>query len=255
MAYDDAMTVRLLQLSDCHLLANAADCYRGINPEQHLQKMLSAALNWQPDLLVLSGDLVECAQPQVYQRLNRFIDALSVRTMAFPGNHDDGEMLRRHLDAAVFDHDNPLRCGAWQLVWIDSNVAGQPHGELSADKLAVLNHIDPQAPTLLFMHHQPDLVGTPWIDRYTCRNPELLWHWLQQHEHTVRAICFGHIHHAWRGERTINQRSIALLGAPSSSACVVPGSSEFVLDVRGPRGRWLQLADAGTVHTGLLSSA
>jgi hypothetical protein len=171
LAYDDAMTVRLLQLSDCHLLANAADCYRGINPEQH---------------------------------------ALSVRTMAFPGNHDDGEMLRRHLDAAVFDHDNPQRCGAWQLVWIDSNVAGQPHGELSADKLAVLNHIDPQAPTLLFMHHQPDLVGTPWIDRFACRNPELLWHWLQQHEHTVRAICFGHIHHAWRGERTINQRNIKL---------------------------------------------
>jgi Icc protein len=249
------MTLRLLQLSDCHLQPDPAEPYRGINPELHLQRMLAVARDWQPDLLVLSGDLVERAQAKVYQRLNDMMQETGIPTLAFPGNHDDPKLLREHLQASVFDHGNPQQHDGWQLLWLDSNVPGQPHGILDAERLGQLSQLDPDLPTLLFMHHQPMPVGTPWIDRFDCRDSDVLWQWLNQHPHNVRAICFGHIHHGWQGEKRIGGRRIALLGAPSTSACVIPGSTSFALDVRGPRMRWLQLAADGGVRTGLLSSA
>lgn len=249
------MTLRLLQLSDCHLQPDPEQSYRGIMPEQNLQRMLALVRQWQPDRLVLSGDLVERAQAQVYQRLNDLLQETGIPVLAFPGNHDDADMLRAQLNAPVFDHTNPQQHGDWQLVWLDSNVAGQPHGTLDANRLEVLSKLDPQVPTLLFMHHQPVLVGTPWIDRFACRDSELLWQWLQQHPHNVRAICFGHIHHGWQGEQLIGERRIPLLGAPSTAACVMPGSDSFVLDVRGPRLRWLQLGPGDRLRTGLLSSS
>jgi len=252
--YHHRMSLRLLQLSDCHLQPDPADSYRSINPQQNLHRMLALADDWQPDRLVLSGDLVERAQSSVYQRLNDMLQQTGLPVLAFPGNHDDPDLLREHLQAPVFEHNNPQVHGGWQLVWIDSNVPQQPHGELDNDRLAVLSDLDPALPTLLFMHHQPVAVGTPWIDRFACHDSEVLWQWLQQHEHNVRAICFGHIHHGWQGEQQIGERRIPLYGAPSTSACVIPGSEKFTLDVRGPRVRWLQLADDGRLRTGLLSS-
>ena len=248
------MSLRLLQLSDCHLQPDPEQAYRGIYPEQNLQRMLAVAQQWQPDRLVLSGDLVEHATPQVYQRMNDLLQQTNIPVLAFPGNHDDTAMLRAQLNACVFDHDNPQQHGGWQLVWLDSNVPGQPHGVLDPQRLAVLSELDPELPTLLFMHHQPVLVGTPWIDRFACRNSDVLWQWLDQHVHKVRAICFGHIHHGWQGEKLIGERRIALYAAPSSAACVIPGSEHFTLDVRGPRLRWLLLEDDGRLRTGLLSS-
>jgi len=248
------MTVRLLQLSDCHLQPDTSETYRGINPHQHLQRLLSVARDWQPDLLVLSGDLVERAQAQVYQRLNDLLQQTGIPVLAFPGNHDDPDMLRAQLQAPVLDHSNPQQHGDWQLAWLDSNVPGQPHGMLDAQRLGVLSALDPELPTLLFMHHQPVPVGTPWIDRFACRNSEVLWQWLQHQPHNVHAICFGHIHHGWQGVQQIGEHSIGLYGAPSTSACVIPGSEHFTLDVRGPRMRWLQLGPGECLRTGLLSS-
>ncbi len=249
------MSLRLLQLSDCHLQPHPRLSYRGIDPDLNLQRMLHTACAWQPDRLVFSGDLAEQAVPEVYQRLDDLLQPLDIPVLAFPGNHDDPELLHRHLRASVFDHRNPQRHGGWQLLWLDSNVAGQPHGMLDTTRLEVLSKLDPQPPTLLFMHHQPVLVGTPWIDRFSCQDTDVLWQWLEQHPHNIRAICFGHIHHGWQGEKRIGDRRIVLLGAPSTAACVIPGSSRFVLDTRGPRLRWLILHANGQLRTGLLSCA
>lgn len=249
------MSLRLLQLSDCHLQSNPADSYRGIDPELNLQRILHSALEWQPDAMVLSGDLADHATTGTYQRLNDYIAELKVPVMAFPGNHDDFALMQTALTDSVFTWHNPWVVGGWQLVWLDSNLAEKPEGELDAKKLAVLDDIDPELPTLLFLHHQPIEVGTPWIDRFKLKNPELLWQWLSTHTHNIQAIGWGHIHHGWINDKMINDRLIQLLGAPSTSACAMPGCTEFELDLRGPRMRWFNLLDSGQLQTGLLSVA
>ncbi len=250
--YDAPMSLRLLQLSDCHLKIDPADNYRGINPEFNLGRVLKATADWQPDALILSGDLAEHATEEVYQRLNGWIAPLQIPAMAFPGNHDDFAMMQKTLTDQVFVWHNPWIINGWQLVWLDSNLPQQPAGDLDQKKLSVLDTIDPKLPTILSLHHQPVAVGTPWIDRFKLQNPELLWHWLESHPHSIKAIAWGHIHHGWHGEKLIGNHRIQLLGAPSASACAVPGCEEFKLDTRGPRARWFNLSDDGVVNTGLL---
>ncbi len=247
------MSLRLLQLSDCHLQSDPTDGYRGIDPELNLQRILRTAREWQPEALVLSGDLADHATTNTYQRLNDYIAELKLPVMAFPGNHDDFSLMQTALTDSAFTWLNPWVIDGWQLVWLDSNLAERPEGELDASKLAVLDNIDPELPTLLFLHHQPVEVGTPWIDRFKLTNPQLLWQWLSTHTHQIQAIAWGHIHHGWVGEKMINDRPIQLLGAPSTSACAMPGCIEFELDLRGPRMRWFNLLDSGQIQTGLLS--
>jgi len=248
------MSLRLLQLSDCHLQHDVNDPYRGINPEKHLHSTLRSVAEWAPDILVLSGDLADLASPAAYQRLNDHIGKLQRPAWAFPGNHDCLDLMRSSLIDKHFVWSNPWVVNGWQLVWLNSNIPGKPEGELNQEKLEVLEHIDNQLPTLLFLHHQPVVVGTPWIDRFRLKNPDCLWQWLATHRHNVQAIACGHIHHGWTGQRSINQQNISLFGAPSTSACVVPGSEEFVLDPRGPRTRWFNLLPSGQIQTGLLST-
>lgn len=247
------MSLRLLQLSDCHLQNDPADGYRGICPELNLQRIIHTAREWQPEALVLSGDLADQATDKAYQRLNDYIAELKLPVMAFPGNHDDFGLMQSTLTDSVFTWQNPWLMGGWQLVWLDSNLAHQPEGELDQNKLAVLDTIDPELPTLLFLHHQPVEVGTPWIDRFKLKNPELLWQWLENHPHNIQAVSWGHIHHGWSGGKVINNRPIKLLGSPATSACAMPGCEEFELDLRGPRMRWFNLLDSGQLQTGLLS--
>ncbi len=247
------MSLRLLQLSDCHLQPDPADTYRGINPETNLQRVLAAADSWQPDAIVLSGDLADHAAAGVYQRLNDQVAALQTPTLAFPGNHDDLDLMQAALTDHNFIWANPWHINGWQLVWLDSNIPQQPEGRLDQDKLKALDNIDPTLPAIVFLHHQPVVVGTPWIDRFKLQNPELLWQWMESHPHNVKAIAWGHIHHGWHSQIVLGGRTVELLGAPSSSACAVPGCEEFELDTRGPRLRWFTLQDYGRLTTGLLS--
>lgn len=247
------MSLRLIQFSDCHLQHDPSHDYRGINPEQHLQRVLHAASEWEPDALVLSGDLADQATEQAYQRLNQYIAKLQIPALAFPGNHDHLPLMQTTLTDPTFQWTNPWVVNGWQLVWLDSNIQGDPAGELDEEKLQTLESINKQLPTILFLHHQPVEVGTPWIDRFRLRNPDILWDWLASHPHNIQAVAWGHIHHGWSGQQVINRQTIQLYGAPSASACVVPGSEEFVLDPRGPRMRWFNLLDSGEIQTGLLS--
>ncbi len=247
------MRLRIIQLSDCHLQTDPSHDYRGINPEINLQRCLQAAADWEPDALILSGDLADHATATAYQRLNEQLAALQLPTLALPGNHDDFALLRQQLCDSVFVWQNPWLINGWQLVWLDSNLPQRPEGGLDQDKLKVLEKLDPEIPALLCLHHQPVAVGTPWIDRFKLNNPQLLWDWLGSHPHAIRAIAWGHIHHGWNGIQTIGEQTIPLFGAPATSACVMPGSEEFVLDPRGPRMRWFDLLDSGAVRSGLLS--
>ena len=116
-----------------------------------------------------------------------------------------------------------------------------------------LDQINPDQPTLLGIHHHPIEVGTPWIDRFKLGNPNVLWSKLESIHHNIQAITWGHIHHAWSGEKVLQDKIIKLYGTPATSACVQPGSVEFTLDPRGPKMRWFELKKDGTFNTGILS--
>ena len=85
----------------------------------------------------------------------------------------------------------------------------------------------PERPALVFVHHQPLPVGSPWIDKYPLIEPERLWQRLDPQ--IVRIVAFGHVHQAFSGMKD----GIACLSAPSTVANSQPGMARFTL---GPDG-------------------
>lgn len=250
MTRGELTDLRIIQLSDCHVSADRSATYRGLNAERNLAGLLPVIRRWQPDLLLLTGDVSEDASPVSYGRVSALLDSIGAPVLALPGNHDDPAVMRRYFPRGPWD--GPLFHGArgWQLALLDSTAPGRIDGVLSRSQLAALKQGLQRSSSdhlLIALHHQPAPVGSPWIDRYPLDDAEWLFGLLDR-EPRLRAILFGHVHHAIGVERN----GIPLLGAPSSVANSLPGREKFTLDVGGPACRWLRLGAGGGIETGIL---
>lgn len=69
----------VLQISDPHF---------GTEQPQVVEALVTLARLQRPDLLVLSGDITQRAQPAQFQAARAFMDRLGAPFLAIPGNHD-----------------------------------------------------------------------------------------------------------------------------------------------------------------------
>ncbi|NIN60624.1 MAG: phosphodiesterase [Xanthomonadales bacterium] len=241
--------LRVLQLTDCHLSADPDARYRGIHARDALEQVLRAAASWSPELLLLTGDLSEDGSEASYAWLAERLSGLAERILAVPGNHDDSALHRRYFGAAPSDGPRVYDRLGWRLVMLDSTVEGEVPGTLSQTMLAGLSDAlrEPQLSKLVALHHQPLPVGSAWIDRYALQDPAGFWASIEAGRR-VRAVTWGHIHHALRARRN----GIELLGSPSTASNSYPCREVFAFDPAGPAGRWFKLAADGRLASGLL---
>lgn len=241
------MPFLLLQLSDCHLSADPAALYRGENADANLKRLLPACRLLKPDGVVLSGDVSEDGSVESYRRVPEILAGLSGRYAWIPGNHDQRSVMAEVLGPAGYHEGPRLAWGGWQIVLLDSARPDRPEGHLDEQRLAPLNELKAGQPALVFVHHQPLPVESPWIDKYPLTEAENLWQRLDSN--TVRAIGFGHVHQAFKAEH----RGITCLAAPSTVANSQPGMARFTPDPTGPKARWYRLHEDGRWQTGLVS--
>jgi Icc protein len=243
-------TLRLIQISDCHVSADDNTLYRGQNAEENFKRVLHRAGLWSPDLILLSGDVSEDGSEESYQRTSGLLAATGVPVLALPGNHDDVEVMSRYFRLGPWDGPFVTERDNWQLVLLDCTEPGRISGSFSTSTLEKLKtglQNSEREYSLVALHHQPVPVGAFWIDRYKLESPS---EFLQVIDHSprVRCISWGHVHQDFRVQRN----EVSLLGAPSSVANSIPGTQSFTLDPAGPACRWLELTVTGEVKTGLL---
>jgi Icc protein len=241
--------LKIVQLSDCHVSAERDAVYRGINPRDTLELLLTEVRAWQPELLLLTGDLAEDGSEAAYEYLAEKLKPFEVPVLTVPGNHDHQGRQKRHFQHTACEEPMLYEAGGWQLILLNSVIPGQVHGALSTVMLAGLDKLlaESSGPRLVVLHHQPVAVGSNWIDRYALTRPEKLWSCLQENPH-VKAVLWGHIHH----EYSDTKNHVKLLGAPSTSANSLPGRDKFIFNPAGPAGRWINLWKEGRLETGIL---
>jgi len=114
----------IAQLSDPHIVANARLCLNIIDTASFLREAVETLnrLNPQPDVVIISGDLVNDGRVNQYEHLRVLLGALNpglrANLLLMPGNHDDREHLRqvfpehRELfpDVGASDSTAPVRC-------------------------------------------------------------------------------------------------------------------------------------------------
>ena len=242
--------LKVVQVSDCHVSADPNADYRGFRAGSMLESLLPAIRGFQPDILLLTGDVSEDASAESYGRVSALLCSIGAPVLALPGNHDDPKTMARFFPNGPWDGPRFHSEKSWQLVLLDSTrpneIAGHfPEGQLEGLSAGLAStqakHI------LVALHHQPLEVGSPWIDKYALRAPGALLQIIER-DSRIRCLTWGHIHQDFAA----NLGGIHLLGSPSSVANSIPGREKFTADAAGPACRWLILGRGGGVETGLL---
>ncbi len=241
--------LRIAQITDTHLHADPDGRLLGLNTRHCLQQVIELARERKPDLVIASGDLTHDSSEQAYALTQDCFSQMHIPIYCLPGNHDEAVILKACMNSIGFHSDNSLQINGWQLIFLDSTIAGQEGGHLSNNELQALETTLQQAndsPTLICLHHQPVNIGSHWLDTMAIDNPDDFFTVVDRHPQ-VRSIIWGHVHQVFEQRRN----NVQLLSTPSTCIQFLPGSDNFAVDYIPPGYRWLELYDDGHFTTGV----
>ena len=194
----------LAQITDTHVLAAGRKLFGRVDTAACLERAVAHlnSLRPRPDIVLVTGDLVDDGSLAAYRNLQRILSALERPCSLLPGNHDDRANLR-----AVFSHLPELsRNGEFlhyvieglpvHIVALDTVIPGEVGGTLCRERLDWLSARlgeRPDQPTLIAMHHPPFVTGIDEMDSINCANSAALGAIVRRHPQVERIVC-GHIH-------------------------------------------------------------
>lgn len=195
------------QLTDLHIKAGGKLSYRMVDTAGALHAAIDTLLAapQRPDVVVVTGDLVDFGDPHEYRFLRDILQRLPMPVKLLPGNHDHRTSLRAvfHDHDYLFAHGDAeapvhyaIDAGPLRLVGFDCTVPGQPGGHATPDGLAWLDATlaaAPGRPTLVMLHHPPFHTGIGHMDAQGLGNAAGLEAVIARHAHVERVIC-GHLH-------------------------------------------------------------
>ena len=241
-------TLRVLQLTDTHLYANADGTLLGINTFDSFQQVISHFRDhyWPLDLLLATGDLVHDASPEGYGLIGGILSEFGVPVFCLPGNHDVPSVMRESLRTGRVRTDPVVDLGHWRFVMLDSVIPGEEGGRLAPDQLETLDRAldSTDRHVLVCMHHQPVNVGSAWIDTMAIDNPDALFDVLDRYVN-VRGVLWGHVHQTFEAHRA----GVRLMASPSTCVQFTPLQDDFQVDEEPPGFRLLALLPDGTIRS------
>lgn len=200
----------IAQFSDLHITAPGATLAGGIDSAAGLRRCIAhlQALTRAPDLLLLSGDLVERGEAAEYAALRELLSGLNLPCVVVPGNHDRREALRAAfgLGGSGTLH-RELDLGNLRLIVLDTLVEGAHGGDLDDAQLDWLeSRLDagPRPAALVVLHHPPVASGFSEMDRIALapRAAQRLAGIVAARP-SVQALLCGHLHRPllarWQG--------------------------------------------------------
>lgn len=244
-------SVRLIQITDCHLSPNSDELLLGVNTDQSLDDVLQLIAAEQPafDAMVCTGDIASAGHADCYSRfLDTVYDRFSSPLGWLPGNHDSAAVM-----AQLVHPNRPearlMTLGNWLVPLLDSSVPGEIYGELADTELTFLEETlaaHPERPVLIMLHHQPVPIGSEWIDQYILRNAQRFFALIDRYPQ-VKAVSWGHVHQSYYSKH----RGVDLYATPATSVQFKPDSKHFAVDGTMPGYRWFDLHPDGRMSTGV----
>ncbi|WP_439243307.1 3',5'-cyclic-AMP phosphodiesterase [Lonepinella sp. BR2474] len=243
--------IRFIQITDPHLFKEKTGELLGINTYRSFQQVLTEIQQTKTDyqFVLATGDLVQDASEAGYLTFSQAVEVLNKPVYWIPGNHDFQPVLEKVFSQQPHIHaDKHLLLGEkWQILLLDSQVYGVPHGELSQYQLDWLDEKLQEYQerySLVVLHHHLLSTRSAWLDQHNLRNAHQLLQILTKYEN-VRAILHGHIHQqvddVWNGYQ--------LMCTPATSVQFQPDNNAFTLDTLQPGWREITLLPDGGIKT------
>lgn len=224
--------VRLLQLSDTHLLGpGSVSPHPEIDPEARLVAVLDAVRSEGPfDAVVLTGDIADDASPQAVRRVHELVRPVAPVVVAAPGNHDDTDVV-----AAEFGAES-VRVGVWAIHPIATNLPGEVAGQ-GRPLIDVLDDCD--GPSVVLMHHPVRSRSThPWFVLADAAEAQQ-----RTTEHRQPLVLLsGHLHQSYEGALG----EVRLYGAPATFYGIAHDGQEWTPNGAPTGASIIDLADDGS---------
>lgn len=252
-------SLNILHLTDLHLFGNE-EYIDGVAVNQSFEKCLNHALSddVRCDFILITGDLVAEMDTAIYDRLFDRLEQTGIAFACIAGNHDVTEEIGHHLpfEQRTFKphdpdprllHHHVIESEHWQLLLMNSSVAGQVGGRIDEQ---TVNWVNEQLSkngkfALLALHHHISTVYSDWIDTQLSKGADKLWQVLGKHAH-CRCVLHGHVHQDFSQQRD----GILTLGTPATCYQFKPFSQDFAYDSSLSAGyRWVFLHDDGQISS------
>jgi len=240
-------SLRVAQISDCHLFSDKDQCgYVDINPYHSLQRVLEAVKHAEPDMVLVTGDMLGEDSLDGYQHFQQIWDDIAIPApfLILPGNHDVPDRLIEQFPHQSRWLYQGVSLGSWMFHGVDSHYRGTT-GHVDEQQLQCLVRTIKQAPTcwhVVAVHHHPIAVDG-WMKKHDWPNREQFWQALTGLEH-IQAVLHGHLHI----DRQWYYQSIPVMACPST-CWQFSMATDFSLAPEGPGYRLLTLADSGEIQT------
>ena len=200
-----ARPLLIAQISDLHIKQRGELAYRRVDTAAALTRCIATLNRFtpRPDLVVISGDLVDTPLAAEYDHLKALLAPLDLPFAAIPGNHDSPELMRAALPNLGYAQSSGAlhsmrKVGDVDIVLLDSTVPGAAHGALDSASLEWLDTVlgaSAARPALLFLHHPPFVTGITHMDVQNLRNAADLAALIRRHPR-ARLFAAGHVHRA-----------------------------------------------------------
>lgn len=243
--------VRVVQITDAHLGEEENSTLLDMNTDSSLEHVLQMLLDRpeQADLIMITGDIADHGARSAYERFQTKLARFQQPQLWLNGNHDVALRMR---DVVGYGSELTRRAfiGNWQLIMLDSVIAGKVGGSLAQSELQYLRNClsqNPDVPALIGLHHHPIPVGCQWLDQQLIDNSDEFLTLLKQFS-CVKAVCWGHVH------QDFSQKygDIDMMSSPSTCVQFAPNSDDFKVDDLAPGVRWLELHPDGRIETEVL---
>ncbi|WP_439295236.1 3',5'-cyclic-AMP phosphodiesterase [Lonepinella sp. BR2882] len=247
----DDEQIRFIQITDPHLFKETTGELLGINTYNSFRQVVNEIRQSGTDyqFVLATGDLVQDSSEDGYLNFCHIIHPLRKPVYWIPGNHDFQPVMQKVFAQQSYIHADKhlLLEDKWQVLLLDSQVYGVPHGELSQYQLDWLDEKLQEYQerySLIVLHHHLLSTNSSWLDQHNLRNAHELLHILQKYEN-VRGILHGHIHQQvdaqWNGYQ--------LMCTPATGVQFKPDNNVFTLDTLQPAWREITLMPDGAIET------
>lgn len=229
----------IAQLSDPHVVPEG-ELYHGLVDSNRMFRAAIAQLNAllpKPDVVVVSGDLVDGGTAEEYRLVRQMLGAITQPQLIIPGNHDERGAFREAFgDWPLLAEAGPLHFvadgyGPVRIVGLDVTVPGSHHGDFDTVAEAWLEAVladEPERPTLIVMHQPPLESGIGFLDPYRCFGGERLAALVSRYR-AVEAVLCGHVHRLMQ----VRFAGTVALTAPSTASAIAlrlePGAAPVSL--------------------------
>ncbi|MDF1808769.1 MAG: metallophosphoesterase [Phycisphaerales bacterium] len=204
----------MLNITDLHVIPEIGGEIYDVDSYLSLVRVVESGLTHDPDLVIVTGDMVEHGDTESYKRVRQLLNSIDLPVFVLPGNHDSPNHMTNDLCGENIHYVDFYDLDGWRLIFLDSHVEGKGYGELSADQQLMFQKALEQSSSrhvLVALHHTPIILCPSFNCQLNGAREFLedLSSWPN-----VRAVIAGHAH----VECDARYKGIYVMTTPATSA-------------------------------------